>query len=143
MSDGKDAPEGQDDPEGALALIREIHKHPRRLTPEEVAEWLLAIPNLGRPELRRGRRGPPSRKSQYDDALAWRRRVARAIKQARGRALTAERTRLQIERALASVPASTPRHRLCTAVASVLDRAGGLALARTTIARHLRALGRL
>lgn len=128
------------DPEAAARLIAEAHREPRTLSPEEVERWRLNIPYLGRPEVRRGKRGPPSKRSQYTDAAAWRRRVRRRLKVMDSRATAGARTRKIIADALADIPEATPARRVVAAVAEWLDRRGEPMFDRRTIARHIRAL---
>jgi hypothetical protein len=129
------------DPEAAARLIAEAHRTPRPLARDELLRWLLNVPYQGRPEVRRGRRGPPSRRTQYTDAAAWRRRVLKRYALMASRATVGARTRGIIAEALDNIPATTARH-VVTAVAEWIDRRGGPTFDRRTIARHIRALKR-
>lgn len=130
------------DPEAAARLIAEAHRTPRPLSRDELLRWLLNVPYLGRPEVRKGKRGPPSNRSQYTDAVAWRRRVIRHHKAMAGRAPVSAQNRRIIAEALASIPATTTARHVVAAVAEWIDRRGGPRFHRWTIARHVRALTR-
>jgi hypothetical protein len=136
-----------DDP--VLLAIKEAHKRPHALSREEIIDFIERPIDMGPPErLPPGKRGPRTKRTQYDAARDRRKGLYHRLKRlpengAEGRRKIGDKTRELVSKTRQEVMRdlpSTPKRQPVKKIQQRMARKGQSALHERTIGRHLRHL---